>query len=171
MVTQRFSSNARDLQRGNARILSGRICERFRLPSFRDMQISAKRPLSPHLQVYRPVYTLALSILHRATGLWISLCSLLFVAWLVAIASGPEAYAAASRFFSSLPVRLAMAAALAAFCYHLFAGVRHLAWDTGLGFERPVPRRTGVLIVVLAAAAFAAILFLTPAGRWLLAAP
>jgi succinate dehydrogenase / fumarate reductase cytochrome b subunit len=111
---------------------------------------------------------MVLSILHRACGLWLSLCAVLFVAWLVAIASGPETYATASRFFASFAVRLVLAAGLAAFWYHLFAGIRHLAWDGGIGFEKPVPRRTGWLIVVLAAAAFLATLVLTPAGRWLL---
>lgn len=132
------------------------------------MPSSTNRPLSPHLQIYRPVYTMALSILHRLTGLWLSLSGLLFVAWIASIAAGPDAYDTAIRWLSSLGARLVLAAALAAFWYHFFAGIRHLAWDAGFGFEKPVPRRTGAVVVALAAAAFAATVLLTPAGRWLL---
>ena len=129
------------------------------------------RPLSPHLQEYRWAYTLALSILHRATGLVLSTLALLYVAWMVAIAAGVDAYASAARVFSGLAVRLVLMAGLAAFWYHFFAGIRHLAWDAGFGFEKPVPRLTGRLVVVLAAAAFAATLAFSPAGRWLLGTP
>ena len=111
---------------------------------------SRDRPLSPHLQVYRPTYTMVLSILHRMSGLALSASALLLVAWLVAAACGAEAYAVASRFFESLPVRLALAAAMMAFWYHLFAGLRHLAWDAGLGFERSAARKSGAAVVALA---------------------
>jgi succinate dehydrogenase / fumarate reductase cytochrome b subunit len=116
------------------------------------------------------LFTMVVSMWHRLSGLWLSLCGLLFVAWMVALAAGPSAYAGASRLFASLPVRIVLAVALAAFWYHLFAGIRHLAWDAGVGFELPVPRRTAVVVVLLAAAAFAATLMLSPAGRWLLGA-
>lgn len=135
------------------------------------MQSPAERPLSPHLQVYRPMYTMVLSILHRASGLYLSACSLLFVAWLAAIAAGPAAYSGASRFFSSLAVRLVLTAALAAFWYHFFAGIRHLAWDAGLGFEKTSSRRSAAVVLVCAAAAFAATMCLSRAGRWLMGAP
>jgi succinate dehydrogenase cytochrome b subunit len=111
---------------------------------------------------------MVLSMMHRVSGLYLTLCSLLFVAWVAAIAAGPAAYAVAARFFSSLALRLVLAAALAAFWYHLFAGFRHLAWDTDLGFERSAPQWSGALVVLLAASAFVATILLTPAGRWLL---
>lgn len=114
--------------------------------------------------------TMVLSMMHRVSGLYLSLCSLLFVGWLAAVAAGPDAYASAGRFFSSLPVRLVLAAALAAFWYHLFAGLRHLAWDVDIGFEMPAPRWSGVLMAVLATSAFVATVLLTPIGRWLLGA-
>jgi succinate dehydrogenase / fumarate reductase cytochrome b subunit len=132
------------------------------LPEIRD-----SRPLSPHLQVYRPLYTMVLSILHRATGLFLSLASLLFVAWIAAIAAGEAALAALAAVFASLTFRLLLGAALAALCYHLFAGLRHLFWDAGYGFGKSAARASGALVVVLAASAFAATLWLTPAGRWL----
>jgi succinate dehydrogenase / fumarate reductase cytochrome b subunit len=131
----------------------------------------AERPLSPHLQVYRPMYTMVLSILHRATGLWLSACGFLFIAWMVAAALGPEAYACLAAVFASLAVRIALALGLVAFWYHLFAGLRHLAWDLGFGFGKTAARRSGRAVVLLAAAAFLATVVLTPAGRFLAGMP
>jgi succinate dehydrogenase / fumarate reductase cytochrome b subunit len=130
-------------------------------------EIPDSRPLSPHLQVYRPMYTMVLSILHRATGLFLSVASLLFVAWIGAVAAGETAYGALAAAAASLPFRLLLGAMLAAFCYHLFAGLRHLSWDAGYGFGKPAARAGGAIIVVLAAGAFAATLWLTPIGCWL----
>lgn len=106
------------------------------------------------------MYTMVLSILHRATGVFMSASGLLLAYWLMAAASGPDAYATAGRVFSTLIVRLVLVGCLIAFWYHLFAGVRHLFWDAGLGFDKSVARRTGALIVVLAVVASVATLFL-----------
>jgi succinate dehydrogenase / fumarate reductase, cytochrome b subunit len=125
------------------------------------------RPLSPHLQVYRPMYTMVLSILHRASGMLLSVGSVLMVAWLACIAAGASVYQSAGACLSSLPARLLIAGVLAAFWYHLFAGLRHLSWDAGFGFGRRGARVGGALIVLLAALAFLATLFWTSAGRWL----
>ena len=135
------------------------------------MPVNAARPLSPHLQVYRPMYTTVLSILHRASGLYLSACGFLLVAWLFAAALGPEAHACLASFFSSLPMRVVLALALAAFWYHLFAGLRHLAWDAGFGFEKRAARLSGRLMVAAAIVAFVATLVLTPAGRFLAGMP
>ncbi len=132
------------------------------LPEIPDL-----RPLSPHLQVYRPMYTMVLSILHRATGLFLSIASLLFVAWIAAVAAGEAAYDELATVFASLPFRLLFGAALAAFWFHLFAGLRHLFWDAGYGFGKSAARASGAGIVLLAAGALAATLWLTPFGRWL----
>jgi len=113
------------------------------------------------------MYTTVLSILHRASGLYLSVCGFLFVGWLFATALGPEAYACATAFFRSLALRIVLALALAAFWYHLFAGIRHLAWDAGYGFEKKSARLSGKVIVALSAAALLATLCLTPAGRFL----
>lgn len=131
--------------------------------------MQAHRPLSPHLQVYRLALGTVLSGLHRISGVALSAASLLLVAWLVAAARGAEPYATASRFFSSVPVKLVLAAALAAFWYHLFAGLRHMAWDAGLGFEKAVIRKSGMTVVALAA--LASILTLALARHLFLAAP
>lgn len=129
------------------------------------------RPLSPHLQVYRLALTTVLSGLHRISGLSLSLGSLLLVGWLLAAACGPEAYASAAGFFGSWPVRLMLAGLLAVFWYHLFNGLRHLAWDAGFGFELRTARGSGVAVVLLTALAFGATLAFTPAWRWFLGTP
>ena len=117
------------------------------------------------------MYTMVLSILHRASGLYLSACAFLFVAWIAAAALGPDAYACATNFLGTLPMRVVLALALAAFWYHLFAGIRHLAWDAGFGFEKKVARASGALVVATAAAAFAATLLLSSAGRFLAGQP
>jgi succinate dehydrogenase / fumarate reductase cytochrome b subunit len=135
------------------------------------MPKNAVRPLSPHLQVYRPMYTMVLSMMHRVSGLYLSAWGFVFVAWLSSAAWGPEAYACVTGFLSRAPMRLALALALAAFWYHMFAGLRHLAWDAGYGFEKKDARRSGATVVLLAALAFAATLLLSPAGRFLAGLP
>jgi succinate dehydrogenase / fumarate reductase cytochrome b subunit len=131
------------------------------------MPKTADRPLSPHLQIYRPMYTMVLSILHRLSGLYLAATGFLFVAWLSSAAMGKDAYGCVVGLLSGAAMRLVLALALAAFWYHLFAGLRHLAWDAGYGFEKRSARRSGAIVVILAAAAFAATLLLSPAGRFL----
>lgn len=95
----------------------------------------AERPLSPHLQVYRWQLTSVLSILHRATGVALSLGTILLVWWLVAAATGPEAYAGMQRFLGSwIGLVLLFGWSLALF-YHLCNGIRHLWWDTGRALD------------------------------------
>jgi succinate dehydrogenase / fumarate reductase cytochrome b subunit len=135
------------------------------------MPQTAERPLSPHLSVYRMMYTMVLSGLHRMSGLYLSACAFLFAGWLLTVALGPAAYGCATRFFSSLPMRIVLALGLAAFWYHLFAGIRHMAWDAGYGFEKRIARRSGFVMFACAFLAFAATLVLTPAGRFLAGMP
>lgn len=131
--------------------------------------MQAHRPLSPHLQVYRLALGTVLSGLHRISGVALSAGSLLLVAWLVAAARGAAAYATAIHFLSSIPARLVLAGALAAFWYHLFAGLRHMAWDLGLGFEKSVIRKSGLTVIALAV--LMSILTLVLARHFFLAAP
>jgi succinate dehydrogenase / fumarate reductase cytochrome b subunit len=114
---------------------------------------SQSRPLSPHLQVYRPMYTMVLSISHRISGVFQSVGMLLLAYWLVAAASGAGAYATAARLFGSPLVKLAIVGWIVAFWFHLFAGLRHLVWDAGYGFEKRTARRSARLVVVLASLA------------------
>lgn len=132
---------------------------------------SNARPLSPHLQVYRLAFTTVLSGLHRITGLLLTAASVVLVLWLVATACGAEAYDTVGSILGSWPVRIMLAGALGVFWYHLFNGIRHLVWDAGFGFDSRAARRSGALVVLATALAFAATLALTPAWRWLLGAP
>jgi succinate dehydrogenase / fumarate reductase cytochrome b subunit len=101
-----------------------------------------ERPLSPFMH-YRWRYTNTLSILHRITGVLLSSGFLLLVYWLASVAGGPDRHAIAVACFGSPLVKLVLAGALFAFCYHLMMGFRHLAFDLGLGFELKTARWTG----------------------------
>ncbi|MBV8096540.1 MAG: succinate dehydrogenase, cytochrome b556 subunit [Acetobacteraceae bacterium] len=107
-----------------------------------------KRPLSPHLQVYKPEITTTLSIFHRATGVWVSIGTLLLVWWLVAAATSPEAYGRVQGFIGSWFGLLLMFSWTAALFYHFFAGIRHLAWDAGYGYDKPIYAYTGWAAVI-----------------------
>jgi succinate dehydrogenase / fumarate reductase, cytochrome b subunit len=110
----------------------------------------ASRPLSPHLSVYRFMYTMAMSIAHRITGIVLSAGLLLLVWWLMAVATGPAAYAGASRLLGSGVVQWLLAGWLLAFVYHLCNGIRHLTWDVGIGLEKREARRSaGVTIAAI----------------------
>ena len=119
------------------------------------------RPTSPHLQIYRFAYTMALSIVHRATGMALSVGLLLLTAWLFAVAGGPEHYREFLTHLGSIPGLIILAGFAASFCYHLVAGIRHLVFDTGRSLERREARRSAVIVVVgtlvlIALVAFAA---------------
>ena len=101
-----------------------------------------ERPLSPFMQ-YRWQYTNTTSILHRVSGILLSLCFLLLVYWLAAAAGGPEPYGRALSLIGSLPGQVVLFGGLLSFCYHLLNGIRHLFFDAGYGFELPVARKTG----------------------------
>lgn len=110
-----------------------------------------RRPLSPHLQVYRPQITTVLSILHRATGIVLSAGTLLLVWWLVAAARGEAAYATVSGFLRSPVGLLLLFGWTATLWYHFCSGLRHLAWDAGWGYTLPVVHRSGWTVVIAAA--------------------
>jgi len=93
------------------------------------------RPLSPHLQIYRPQLTSVLSILHRGTGFVIAMGALLFAWWLWSITNGPASYQTAYVFFNSWFGKLLLFVWTLCTFYHLCNGIRHLVWDAGYGFE------------------------------------
>ena len=113
---------------------------------------SADRPLSPHLQVYRWQLTSVLSILHRATGLWLGAGAILLVLWLAAAAAGAQAYAGVGDFLGSWIGLLFLFGWTLSLFYHLCNGIRHLAWDTGWGFDLETTYRTGWTVVAAAGA-------------------
>ncbi|MCH8270708.1 MAG: succinate dehydrogenase, cytochrome b556 subunit [Planctomycetes bacterium] len=106
------------------------------------------RPLSPHLQVYRPQLTSVLSIVHRLTGVALAFGTLLLVYWLVAVASGAAAYDTAQGLIGSVLGRLLLFGWSLALFYHLCNGIRHLFWDAGFLLELPAVTRSGWAVVV-----------------------
>jgi len=99
------------------------------------------RPLSPHLTVFRPLITMVMSIVHRITGGALYFGMLFLAWWLVAAASGPEAFATADVFFGSFIGRLVLFGFTWALIHHMLGGIRHLVWDTGVGLEPQTANR------------------------------
>jgi succinate dehydrogenase / fumarate reductase cytochrome b subunit len=100
------------------------------------MTAKVERPLSPHLQTYRWTLTMAMSILHRVTGVALYFGTLLLVWWLLAAAAGPSGYATFQGFISSWFGRLVMFGYTWALFHHLMSGIRHFIWDLGYGFGK-----------------------------------
>ena len=96
---------------------------------------SVRSPLSPHLSVYKWQITMILSITHRATGVFLSLGLLFLSCWLLAIASGPEAFAAVNQHVTAWYGRVILIGVVFSIYFHLCNGIRHLVWDVGYGFE------------------------------------
>jgi succinate dehydrogenase / fumarate reductase, cytochrome b subunit len=105
------------------------------------------RPMSPFWH-YRFWPSMALSILHRFTGLALTVGSVLLVYWLTAAALGPEAYARAQSVFACGVTQVALLGFVFSFCYHLLNGVRHLVWDTGRGFDLAVARKSSYFVII-----------------------
>ncbi|KAB7627545.1 succinate dehydrogenase, cytochrome b556 subunit [Alkalilimnicola sp. S0819] len=105
------------------------------------------RPLSPHVQVYKQGWTGTPSILHRITGAVTTAGSVLLIWWLVALASGPEAFATAQGFFGSIVGQVFLFALTWTLIYHTLAGIRHLFWDAVIGVEVDRAVFTAKLIV------------------------
>ena len=108
------------------------------------------RPLSPHLQVYRPQITSFLSILHRLTGVALAVGTIFFTYWLLSATYGAEKFATAQALFGSLVGQLILWGFTFSIFFHLGNGIRHIAWDAGWGFEMDRLRATGWLVVVFA---------------------
>ncbi len=109
------------------------------------------RPLSPHMSIYRMTrYSLITSFANRITGLVLSVGFLAFIYWLTSLARGARAYARAQEVLGSGLAKLVYVAVIAAFSYHLVAGVRHLIWDTGRGLEKAQSQRSAWLVIAAA---------------------
>ena len=93
------------------------------------------RPITPHLPIYKPKLTMVMSILHRVTGAALYFGMLVIAWWLIAAASGPNAYANVEWFIGSLIGRVVLFGFTWALIHHALGGVRHLIWDTLRGFE------------------------------------
>src|SRR4051794_39114843 len=95
-----------------------------------------ERPLSPHLLIYKPMPTMVMSIVHRVTGAALYLGTMLMVWWLIAAASGPNAYARMGSFMNSWFGRLILFGYTWALLHHMLGGIRHFIWDAGYGFSQ-----------------------------------
>jgi succinate dehydrogenase / fumarate reductase cytochrome b subunit len=111
--------------------------------------VERNRPLSPHLQIYRPQMTTMLSILHRITGVGLGLGTLLLVYWVASAASGPDQFARAQALMGSWFGYLILFGFSVALFFHLANGIRHLFWDAGYGFEIRSAYASGVAVLVL----------------------
>ena len=113
------------------------------------MDVTKSRPLSPHLSIWRWGPGMLVSILHRATGIALSIAGLAILTWwLMAIAEGPEAYARFTK-VATHPIGLVVLIGITwSFFQHLLSGVRHLVMDTGATFELDTNNRFAILTIV-----------------------
>lgn len=108
---------------------------------------SRERPLSPHLFIYKWPMTMVVSVLHRISGLALSLGLVVLVAWLLSAAGGAAAHERFVSAMDSFPGRLLLALLSFAFFFHAANGVRHLVWDLGFGFEIPQANASGWTVI------------------------
>ncbi|MGB8843937.1 MAG: succinate dehydrogenase, cytochrome b556 subunit [Aliidongia sp.] len=109
---------------------------------------TVNRPLSPHLEVYKPQLTSLMSIFNRLTGLALSVGTIFFVWQLLAAATGPAAFASFQHLAGSWLGIAALFGWTLSFFYHLANGIRHLLWDAGHGYDLATTYRTGQLVIV-----------------------
>ena len=115
-------------------------------PVTRSLGKPKARPLSPHMQIWRWTITMAASITHRVTGGALAGGMLFLVWWLIAAASGPDAYAVFATVAAHPIGQVILFGLLWSLAFHLLNGIRHLAWDLGYGFNLPTARLTAALV-------------------------
>ena len=118
-----------------------------------------KRPLSPHLQVYKPQLTSVLSITHRGTGVFLSLGALVLTYWLVSLAVSEELFNSFHLHTTFWYGKLFLIGFVFSLYYHLANGIRHLFWDIGLGLEISTTYKSGYLIIFISVVLTLATLF------------
>ena len=118
-----------------------------------------KRPLSPHLQIYKPQLTSVLSITHRGTGVFLSLGALVLTYWLVSLAVSEELFNSFHLHTSFWYGKLFLIGFVFSLYYHLANGIRHLFWDIGLGLEISTTYKSGYFIIFISAVLTLATLF------------
>ena len=110
--------------------------------------MSRQRPLSPHLQIYKPQITSMLSILHRATSIALSIGSVILVLWIVALTLGQNTYLMYSNLINNWFAKLIIFGFTFALFYHLSNGIRHLFWDAGYGYDLKHAYISGVAVII-----------------------
>lgn len=108
---------------------------------------AVNRPLSPHLQIYKPQLTSVLSITHRGTGVFLTLGALFLSCWLLSIANGPESFTALQQHIVAWYGQVLLYAWVFSLYYHLCNGIRHLIWDMGRGLEIKTTYLSGYIVV------------------------
>ncbi|MFD2139353.1 succinate dehydrogenase, cytochrome b556 subunit [Ancylobacter oerskovii] len=112
-----------------------------------DMHGAARRPLSPHLQIYRPMLTMMMSIVHRITGVALYFGTFLLVVWLVAAASSDSAFATVNAVYGSWIGLIVLFGFSWAMLHHMLGGLRHFIWDMGHGFGPEARERLAKLTI------------------------
>lgn len=105
----------------------------------------AERPLSPHLQIYKPMLTMAMSITHRITGSALYFGIILLVWWLVSASTSEGYFNMVQNFYGTWIGLLLLFGFTWALVHHTIGGLRHLLWDTGRGFELKLVERMAQL--------------------------
>ena len=105
------------------------------------------RPLSPHLQVYRPQLTSVMSIMHRASGVVLTTGTIILALWLIAVANGPETFALMAAIIGHPLGQFVLFGYTVALFYHACNGIRHLSWDLGFGLAIPAVYRGGYFVL------------------------
>jgi len=108
---------------------------------------SNNRPLSPHLDVYKLPLSAMLSVVHRGTGAFLTMGTIVLVWWLMALAGGEEAFMSAQEFLGSFFGRLILFGWSFALFFHLANGIRHLIWDAGYCFEKAEVEKSSFVVL------------------------
>lgn len=128
--------------------------------------VAARRPLSPHLTIYRWPVTMMTSITHRATGMALSLGAVILAWWLVSISNGLDGGYQTFMALAASPFGMLVLFGITwSLAYHFFSGLRHLAWDLGYGFDKKVAERNSVIVFALSFLAAIAIFAIVLTGH------
>jgi succinate dehydrogenase / fumarate reductase cytochrome b subunit len=114
--------------------------------------VTRSRPLSPHLQVYKPIPTMVMSIVHRITGIALYFGTVLVAWWLIAAASGEAYFDWANWFFGTLIGRLVLFGYTWALMHHMLGGLRHFMWDMGHGYEKHFSTKLAIATPIVSVA-------------------
>ena len=112
-----------------------------------EKTMNRQRPLSPHLQIYKPQLTSILSILHRGTGIALSMGSIILVFWVIALTLGDTTYTLYLNIINNWFGKLILFGFTFALFYHLSNGIRHLFWDAGYGYDLKQAYMSGSLVI------------------------
>ena len=111
--------------------------------------MGSSRPLSPHLQVYRPQVTSVLSILHRMTGIFLVFGIMIPAGWIISLSMGPNVFSTYQDLLDMFFVKLCLIGLSYSTVYHFLNGIRHLLWDAGWGLHIRHVYFTGWMVISL----------------------